>query len=221
MTIALNETMQSKHYARYMHCNVKTEENRLLTLVNDLNRAMFTIFYQSLNQPPAASLTTTRCTSSTVLTASDNTDSRPMTIRLMLNPTPSSTSLRSHDMTRLNMNVQQSDCMNTDVSASIPSVLSTALTTREEGNHRPPARHAQAYVQSHPNLQPHLSINANTVTTIVDPTSDLLAVNRNAMGHVRLVTDISLPRLPTGQTDPRSPPTNEEISERGDDGQDC
>jgi hypothetical protein len=34
------------------HSNINADERQLLTLVNDLNRAMFTTLYQSLEQPP-------------------------------------------------------------------------------------------------------------------------------------------------------------------------
>ncbi len=58
--------------------NLQAEEKRLSHLVNGLNRAMFTIRYQSLEEPPATPDTMTTRTTPTELAAPNDTDYRLM-----------------------------------------------------------------------------------------------------------------------------------------------
>jgi hypothetical protein len=135
-----------------------------------------------------------------------------------------STQLRDRDMTRSNPFLQPSRQANTDMSATIPYRTISALSATmpalqyQEGHHRHPARHASTspHDRERPNPEPYLAVNENTVTTTVNR----FAVNPNATMHTRPVTTTPLNTPATGQTDPRSSPTYEGISEREDDRQD-
>jgi hypothetical protein len=212
----------------YTKRNFKAEEKRLLTLVmtlvNDLNRAMFVIRYQSLHHPPATSHTVTTHTYPTALTTPNGAVNSPIPIHPMSNPTPRNTQLRDREMTQVTPDLPPSRQAHIATSASIPFVLSATLPARREMYHRHPAQYTQASVRSRPNPELHLAVNANaftnTVTTTVDHTSSRGVVNNNAMRHAPPVTATPLTTPATEQTDPLSSPTNEEISERGDDRQD-
>jgi hypothetical protein len=142
--------------------NLQAEEKRLLHLVNDLNRAMFTIRYQSLDQPPEIPDTMMTSTTPSGLAASNDTDYRLMSSRPMSIPPSLSTSLRDRDTTHSTMNLPPSEQAHTHMSASIPS---PTLPTRHKGNHRQPERHPRYYVQRRPiTTTVDIAVNAPTAT---------------------------------------------------------
>jgi hypothetical protein len=89
--------------------NLRAEEKRLSHLVNDLNRAMFAIRYQSLDQPPATPDTMTTRSTPTGLAAFNDTENRLMSSRPMPTPQSLTTSLRGRNMAHSTMTLPPSE----------------------------------------------------------------------------------------------------------------
>jgi hypothetical protein len=175
----------------YVPQHVKAEEKRLLTLVNDLNRAMFAIRYQSLEQPPATPAS------------------------------PLSTPLRGRDMTTSTMHAPPSEQAHTHMSASVTSpTMPTRQEGNHSQPERHPRAHVRRRPDTEPyNIAVNANPANNTITSTDEHTSNRGADNIT-MRPARQVTTAMLTTDEAPNADSRTSASVENVSESSDDQQD-